>query len=83
MEEKDKERLERLKRSFEKTLLDTRVPNRKIKFFPTEKGLKSKVVRVLPEPELKPTKYVPPKPEREPEPPVPLPRLKQLERLEK
>ena len=81
MEETGKERLERLKRSFEKTLLDTRVPNRKIKFFPTEKGLKSKVVRVLPEPELKPTKYVPPKPE--PEPPVPLPRLKLLERLEK
>ena len=45
----------RLKRSFEKTLLDTPVPNRKIKLFPTEKGLKSKVVKVLPEPR-KPTK---------------------------
>ena len=33
---------ERSKRSFGKTLLDTPVPNRKIKFFPTEKGLKSR-----------------------------------------
>ena len=39
----------------------------------------------MPEPELKPEKYVPPKPKPEPEPetepPVPQPRLKQLERL--
>ena len=48
MEETGKERLERLKRSFEKTLLDTRVPNRKIKFFPSGnklKLLKSKAVK--------------------------------------
>ena len=74
MEETDKERLERLKRSFEKTHLDTPVSNRKIKFFPTKTGLKSKAAKVLPEP-LVPTKYVPPKPEPEPSPPVPLPRL--------
>ena len=68
----------RLKRSFEKTLLDTPVPNRKIKFFPSGnklKPLKSKAVKVLPEP-LVPTKYVPPKPEPEREKTVPLPRLK-------
>ena len=75
----------RWKRSFENSLLDTRVPNRKIKFFPTPTGFKSKVVRVLPESELKPEKYVPPKPKPEPEPEteprVPPRRLKQLERL--
>ena len=53
---------ERLNRSFGKTLLDTPVPNRKIKFFPTENGLRSRVVRVLPEPDIKPEKYVPPAP---------------------
>ena len=47
MEEKDKERLERLKRSFKKTPLDTRVPNRKIKFFPSEKGIKIKCSQSL------------------------------------
>ena len=49
MEETEKERLERLKRSFEKTLLDTRLPdaNKKVIFYPTEKGLKSKAVRIL------------------------------------
>ena len=72
----------RLKRSFGKTLLDSPVPNRKIKFFPTEKGLKSKAVKVLPEP-LKPTKYVPPKPEPEAVKPVPLPRLKRSKPREK
>ena len=72
---------ERLNRSFGKTLLDTPVPNRKIKFYPTKKGLKSRAVRVLPDPELKPTKYVPPADKPKPRtqksrvsPPVPLPR---------
>ena len=71
----------RLRRSFEKTLLDTPVPNRKIIFFPTPSGLNSKVVRVLPEPDIEPTKYVPvPKPRTlksrvsPVSPPVPLPR---------
>ena len=72
---------ERLNKSFGKTLLDTPVPNRKIKFFPTKKGLKSRVVRVLPEPDIKPEKCVPPAPKPKPRtqksrlpPPVPLPR---------
>ena len=67
---------ERLNKSFQKTLLDSPVPNRKTKFFPTEKGLKSKAVKVLPEP-TKPEKYIPPKPEPGPSPPVPL-RLSRL-----
>ena len=71
---------ERLKRSFGKTLLDSPVPNRKIKFLRSGnklKSLKSKAVKLLPEP-LKPTKYVPittlrTQKSRVP-PPVPLPR---------
>ena len=63
----DKLHEKRLKRSFEKTLLDSPVPNRKL-------------IKLLPEP-LKPTKYVAPAPKpklrtqksRVP-PPVPLPR---------
>ena len=71
-------------KSFEKTLLDAPVPNRKIKFLPSgnkSKTFKSKLIKLLPDP-LKPTKYVPPK--RTPKPqvkprvipkrPVPLPR---------
>ena len=65
---------ERLKRSFEKSLLDSPVPNRKIKILP---GRKSKVIKVLPEP-LVPTKYVAPPPKPKPRTqksrPVPLPR---------
>ena len=66
---------ERLKRSFEKSLLDSPVPNRKIKILP---GRKSKVIKVLPEP-LVPTKYVAPPPKPKPRtqksrPPVPMPR---------
>ena len=82
MEETDEERLERLKRSFEKRLLDSPVPNKKIKFFPWGnklKLLKSKLIKLLPE-ALKPTKYVPPKPAEPTEPvePVPLPKLNHI-----
>ena len=52
----------RLNRSFGKTLLDSPVPNRKIKILP---GGKSKVIKVLPEP-LVPTEYVAPKPKPKP-----------------
>ena len=68
----------RLKRSFGETLLDSPVPNRKIKFFPNgNKPWKSKLIK-LEEP-LKPTKYVapPPKPKLRTQkscPPVPMPR---------
>ena len=67
----------RLNRSFIKTLLDSPVPNKKIKFFPSAKKLGSKLINILPEP-LKPTKYVAPKPVPKPRTqksrPVPLPR---------
>ena len=79
----DKSSEKRLKRSFGKTFLDSPVPNRKIKFFPSGnklKPLKSKLIKLLPEP-LKPTKYVAPAPKPKPRtqksrvsPPVPLPR---------
>ena len=81
---------ERLKRSFGKTLLDSPVPNRKIKFFPSGNKLKplaSKLVQLLPEP-LVPTKYVPPPPKPKPRtqksrvsPPVPLPRSSPIPKL--
>ena len=62
----------RLKRSFEKSLLDRPVPNKKIKILP---GRKSKVIKVLPEP-LVPTEYVAPpskpKPRTQKSRPVPL-----------
>ena len=65
---------ERLKRSFDKSLLDSPVPNKKIKILP---GKKSKVINVLPDP-LIPTKYVAqppmPKPRTQKSRPVPLPR---------
>ena len=64
---------ERLKRSFEKTLLDSPVPNSKIKFSPSGNKLKSKIIKLLPKP-LKPTKYVPPVSPPE-EKPVPKPRV--------
>ena len=67
----------RLKRSFGKTLLDSPVSNRKIKFLPSGNKLKSKVIKLLPEP-LKPTKYVAPQPIPKPRTqksrPVPIPR---------
>ena len=71
---------ERLKRSFKKTLLDSPVPNRKIKFFPSgnkSKTLKSKLIKLLPDP-LQPTKYVAPPPKPKPRtkkvrPPAPVP----------
>ena len=67
----------RLNRSFIKTLLDSPVPNNKIKFFPSAKKLGSKLINILPEP-LKLTKYVAPKPKPKPRTqksrPVPLPR---------
>ena len=78
---------ERLKRSFEKSLLDSPVPNRKIKILRSSDlrtgllpGRKTKVTKVLPDP-LVPTKYVapPPKPnprtkKARPPAPVPMPR---------
>ena len=70
---------EQLKRSFKKTLLDSPVPNRKIKFFPSgnkSKTLKSKLIKLLPDP-LQPTKYKPPVLGAEswaPFPPTPPPR---------
>ena len=63
----------RINRLINKSLLDSPVPNSKIKFFPSG-------IKLLPDP-LKPTKYVPPKekPVAKPRvlskrPPVPLPR---------
>ena len=78
---------QRWKRSFKKTLLDSSVANSKIKFFSSgnkSKTLKSKIIKLLPDP-LKPTKYKPPQPAEKPVPkprvlskrpsvPVPLPR---------
>ena len=60
-------------KSFEKRLLDSPVPNRKIKFLPSGNKSKSKIIKpfnseiikLLPDP-LKPTKYVPPKPTPKP-----------------
>ena len=79
--EKREKRL--INKSFKKTLLDSPVPNKKIKFFPSRnksKTLKSKLIKLLPDP-LQPTKYVPPvsPPEEKlrvlsKRPPVPLPR---------
>ena len=70
-------RINRLRnKSFEKTLLDQPVPNKKVKF--SLRGNKSKLETIkLPEP-LKPIKYTPPKPTPKPrsKKPVPLPRLK-------
>ena len=62
-----------LKKSFKKGILDAAIPP-KI----TPKGLKSKLIKLLPKP-LKPSKYTPPKPVPKPrkqkaEPPVPLPK---------
>ena len=65
---------ERWKKSFKKSLLDSPVPNSKIKFFSSgnkSKTLKSKTIKLLPDP-LKPTKYKPPQPA---EIPVPKPRV--------
>ena len=60
-----------------KTLLDSSVPNRKIKFLPSNSKLKSKLIKLSPEP-LKPTKYVSPEPIPKPRTqksrPVPMPR---------
>ena len=53
-----------INKSFEKTLLDQPVPNKKVKF--SLRGNKSKLETIkLPEP-LKPTKYTPPKPTPKP-----------------
>ena len=76
-----------INKSSKKTLLDSPVPNSKIKFLPSGKNakkFKSKIIKLLPEP-LKPTKYQTPKPTPKPRvlprvlpkrrvpPPVPLP----------
>ena len=68
-----------INKSFQKTLLDSPVPNSKIKFSPSgnkSKTLKSKLIKLLPDP-LKPTKYVPPRESASPLPyaPVPKPRV--------
>ena len=56
-------RINRLRnKSFEKTLLDQPVPNKKVKFSLRENKSKLETIKLLPEP-LKPTKYVPPKPQ--------------------
>ena len=61
-----KKRIDRLRnKSFKKTLLDTPVPNKKVKFSLRENKLKLDKIRLLPEP-LKPTKYTPPKPTPKP-----------------
>ena len=73
-------RINRLRnKSFEKTLLDEPVPNKKVKF--SLRGNKPKLETIkLPEP-LKPIKYIPPKPISKPRirprlKPVLLPRRK-------
>ena len=75
--EKREKRL--INKSFEKTLLDSPVPNQKIKFFLSRNpsGNKSKIIKLLPKP-LKLTKYVPPvSPPVSPQPkkPTPKPRI--------
>ena len=62
-----------MKKCINKSLLDSPVPDSKIKFFPSGNKLKSKIIKLLPEP-LQPTKYVPPVSPSE-EKPVPLPRI--------
>ena len=53
-------RIDRLRnKSFKKTLLDSPVPNKKIKFSLRGNKLKLETTKLLPKP-LKPTKYVPP-----------------------
>ena len=57
-----------INKSFEKTLLDQPVPNKKVKFSLRGNKSKLKTTKLLPEP-LKPTQYKPPKP-------IPKPRSK-------
>ena len=76
-------RINRLRnKSFEKTLLDQPVPNKKVKFSLRENKSKLETIK-LPEP-LKPIKYIPPKPRilsKRPRPkPVPLTRRGSLPR---
>ena len=70
-------RINRLRnKSFEKTLLDQPVPNKKVKF--SLRGNKSKLETIkLPEP-LKPIKYIPPKPKSQPIKPRILPKRKPI-----
>ena len=66
-------RINRLRnKSFEKTLLDQPVPNKKVKFSLRENKSKLETIK-LPEP-LKPIKYIPPKPRIKSKRPVALPR---------
>ena len=74
-------RIDRLvNKSFKKTLLDSPVPNKKVKFPLSRnksKPFKWETIKSLPEP-LKPTKYVPPKPTPKPRvlsKPAPKPRV--------
>ena len=65
-----------INKSFEKTLLDQPVPNKKVKFSLRGNKPKLETIKLLPEP-LKPTKPKPiPKPRVKSKKPVPLPRLK-------
>ena len=68
----------RIKKSYNKTLLDRPVPNKKVKFSLRGNKLKSEIVKLLPKP-IKPTKATPkpiPKPRVKSKKPVPLPILK-------
>ena len=66
-------------KSFEKTLLDRPVPNKKVKFSLIGNKPKLKTTKLLPQP-LKPTQYVPPKPTPKPRknPPKPIPKPRVL-----
>ena len=57
----------RIKKSYNKTLLDRPVPNKKVKFSLRGNKLKSEIVKLLPKP-IKPTKATPK--------PIPKPRVK-------
>ena len=65
-------------KSFNKTLLDEPVHDKKIKFSLRGNKLKSEIVKLLPDP-IKPTKATPkpiPKPRKNPPKPIPKPRVK-------
>ena len=70
----------RINKSFNKTLLDKPVPNKKVKFSLKGNKLKSEIVKLLPKP-IKPTKATPkpiPKPRKNPPRPIPKPRVKSM-----
>ena len=70
----------RINKSFNKTLLDKPVPNKKVKFSLKGNKLKSEIVKLLPKP-IKPTKAIPkpiPKPRKKNPKPIPKPRVKSM-----